>query len=241
MMAYNTRKLRSVKEEVTTGLFNHVKKTNRKPFKCYLCLPSTKSKDVKEALSQGVINLNTKIIAIEHNPKHLKSLKSSLTKLGFKHSSRVVLNMDICDITADHLKAACKKLGVAGIDLFYLDSCNCLIDKFQNWLEKVVSQTQTQNAVIITNVLAARAIWDLTNYKNSKHFLYYNERFGHIQNKWAPYITTCLKERLKTPISFCVGYKESGKATPMVLCVNQQHLLRETPSQNKIQNLGYKI
>ena len=65
-MAWNPKTKRPVKKVITEGLFEYIKNTNPgKVFKTYLCLPSTKGTDVKEALRQGVIDKNTKIIAIE--------------------------------------------------------------------------------------------------------------------------------------------------------------------------------
>ena len=55
-MAWNANKKRTVKKSITKGLFEYIKETNpNKVFKCYLCLPSTKAADVKEALRQGYI------------------------------------------------------------------------------------------------------------------------------------------------------------------------------------------
>ena len=62
-MAWNPKTKRPVKKVITEGLFEYIKNTNPgKVFKTYLCLPSTKGTDVKEALRQGVIDKNTKII-----------------------------------------------------------------------------------------------------------------------------------------------------------------------------------
>lgn len=213
-MAWNATKRRDIKALVTENLFKYIKATNPdKVFKCFLCLPSTKARDVKEALRQGVIDKNTKIIAIEKNPEFLLKLKVNLTMAGFGPESRMIINADLCSITKEHLEYVCEILGVDGIDLFYIDSCNCLIKKFQEWIQNVVCSVKTSDAVIVTSVLAARATWDLVEYSND-----YIHNYNH--NDWANKIANCLQHRTGLTTGLAIGYKEQQMATPMVLCVN---------------------
>ena len=156
--------------------FEYIKETNPdKVFKCFLCLPSTKATDVKEALRQGVIDKNTKIVAIEHNYQYLRKLKIALTKLGFKHQSRVVICDDLCNITSQRLLRACNQLGVDSIDLCYIDTCSCLIRNLQRWIENIVANVCSEDAIVTTNVVAARATWDLQKYKTKGNYIISNE------------------------------------------------------------------
>lgn len=216
-MAWNANKKRTVKKSITKGLFEYIKETNpNKVFKCYLCLPSTKATDVKEALRQGVIDENTKIIAIEHDYRYLSKMKAALTRLGFKAKSRVVIYDDLCKITTKRLLLACEQLGVDKIDLCYIDTCNCLIRDLQHWIKNLVNDACTIDAVITTNVLAARATWGLEQYRKKGKYLLSRGN----KNKWASPIGHCLEDHTNKLTGFIVGYKEKDVSSPMVLCVN---------------------
>jgi len=242
-MAWNAKKKRTIKKSITKGLFEYIKETNpNKVFKCFLCLPSTKATDVKEALRQGVIDKNTKIIAIENNYQYLPKLKIALTKLGFKYWSRVVICDDLCNITSQHLLSACNQLGVDSIDLCYIDTCSCLIQNLQHWIKNTVDKVCAKDAIITTNVLAARATWDLQKYKKKGSYLISNGN----KNKWASAIAHCLSDCTNKLTGFVVGYKEEDVASPMVLCVNGfSEVINETMLYKSIiktrpyQNLGY--
>ena len=247
MSGWNATKKRPIKKQITEGLFEYIKETNPgKVFKCFLCLPSTRATDVEEALKQGVIDLDTKIIAIEKEPEFLLKVKLRLTKLGFGPKSRVVINKDLCDVNTGNLIDACKELDVDSIDLFYIDSCSCLIDCLQDWIEDVASNDliASKNRVVVTNILAARATWDLQKYTDHSLILEDN----NIKNKWAHKIASCLNEKTGMITWLTVGYKEKNVATPMVLCVNSQRGITShrrfdssiRKAQILMQNLGYK-
>ena len=191
-MAWDSTKKRPIKKQVTTNFFTFIKKVHpRKTFKVFFCLPSTQANDVKEALELGIINKKTKIIAVERTKAYLPELKNALDNLGFGETSRVIINKELCNITTWHLTEACKTLGVKGIDLFYIDTCNCLVACLQSWIEDVVGSVKANNAVIVTNVLAARATWDLEKYPTNKDCL------GSMatDNPWATNIPWCLWEK----------------------------------------------
>ena len=242
-MSWDARKKRNVKKLVTKGLFEYIKNTNpNRVFKCYLCLPSTRAADVKEALRQGVIDKNTKIIAIENNYDHLRSMKANLTKLGFKAKSRFVIWDDLCNITSNHLMLICKSLGVDGVDLFYIDTCNCLIKCLQNWIKDVVGSVRTTDAIIATNILAARATWDLHKYLDRENYPFDESNI----NKWSSPIAHCLQDITMEITGFIVGYKEESVSTPMMLCVNgygsecsNTTIAKSIVNSHTYQNLGY--
>ena len=240
-MAWNATKNRTIKKSITNALFGYLKDTNpNKVFKCYLCLPSTKAKDVKEALRQGVIDKNTKIIAIEKEHEHLRQMKVNLTRLGFGPKSRVVIHKDLCEIDEYDLELVCKRLGVDGVDLFYIDTCDCLIDCLQQWIKNVAGHIKTKDAVIATNVQGARAVWDLEKYVKKGNYI----NSVHNKNKWASPIAHCLAEMTDMLTGFVVGYKEAGTASPMVLCVNgyscsNDELIENIWKVGFYQNLGY--
>ena len=253
MSGWNATKKRPIKKQITEGLFEYIKETNPgKVFKCFLCLPSTKATDVEEALKQGVIDLDTKIIAIEKKPEFLLKLKLRLTKLGFGPKSRVVINKDLCDVNTGNLIDACKELDVDSIDLFYIDTCNCLVNCLQGWIEHVASNDliASKNRVVVTNVLAARATWDLQKYTDYEITKWVGDGLtgGSIKNKWAAKIASCLAEKTGMPTGLTIGYKEENVATPMVLCVNGlydfdgdvQWCDSSVKASYQLQNLGYK-
>ena len=222
-MSWSTTKDRPIKKKITEGLFLHIKHTNPDyVFKCFFCLPSTRATDVEEALKRGVIDKDTKIIAIERDPKHLLKLKLRLTRLGFGPNSRVVINKDLCDLTTYELATACKELGVEGVDLFYIDTCNCLVDCVQDWIQDVACNEMVAltNSVLIVNVQGARATHDLDKYPNE-------DLHGSSNNinPWANKIAQCLSAKTQRNTCLTVGYKEPSNGnrgcggSPMVLCV----------------------
>jgi hypothetical protein len=220
MSGWNATKKRPIKKQITEGLFEYIKETNPgKVFKCFLCLPSTRATDVEEALKQGVIDLDTKIIAIEKEPEFLLKIKLRLTKLGFGPKSRVVINKDLCDVNTGNLIDACKELDVDSIDLFYIDSCNCLIDCLQDWIEDVASNDLivSKNRVVVTNVLAARATWDLHGYSLQNYL-----GSARNKNRWTERIASCLAEKTGLLTGLTIGYHDKYDNSPMVLCVNHR-------------------
>ena len=243
-MAWNANKKRTVKKSITKGLFEYIKETNpNKVFKCYLCLPSTKAADVKEALRQGVIDKNTKIIAIEYKYEYVSMVKASLTRLGFKANSTIVINDNLCNITTERLLLACNQLGVDSIDLCYIDTCNCLMSNLQRWITNTVNNVCAEDAIVTTNVLAARATWDLEKYKKNGEY-----PIGHInKNNWASPIAHCLQDNTNKLTGFIVGYKEEDAPSPMMLCVNGYsrssvsvgELYKAIVKSRTYQNLGY--
>lgn len=255
MSGWDATKKRPIKKQITEGLFEYIKETNPgKVFKCFLCLPSTRATDVEEALKQGVIDLDTKIIAIEKEPDFLLKVKLRLTKLGFGPKSRVVINKDLCNVNTGNLIDACKELDVDSIDLFYIDSCSCLIECLQDWIEDVASNDliASEDRVVVTNVLAARATWDLQKYTDYEITQLVGDGLkgggGSIKNQWAAKIASCLAEKTGMRTGLTIGYKEENVATPMVLCVNDLSSLSDNSQWCKssvntsflLQNLGYK-
>ena len=249
-MAWSTTKDRPIKKQVTEGLFKHIKEMHPNyVFKCFFCLPSTKATDVEEALKQGVIDENTKIIAIEKKHKYLRELHGTLDRLGFDSESRVVICKDLCDLSTYELATACKELGVEGVDLFYIDTCNCLVDCVQYWIQNVACNEMValKNSVIAINVIGARATWDLYKYPNTECPT--TDTFGSNANRnpWANKIAQCLKQRTNRDVSLTAGYKEYD-GSPMVLCVlvpsKVRATMRATASMliaaNLLKNLGYK-
>ena len=220
MSGWDATKKRPIKKQITKGLFEYIKETNPgKVFKCFLCLPSTKATDVEEALKQGVIDQDTKIIAIERDSGFLFSVNHSLTRLGFGPKSRVVINKDLCNVTTNHLVDACEELGVKDIDLFYIDTCNCLINCLQEWIKHVASNrlVASEDRVVVTNVLAARATWDLYRYCNWNYL-------GSASNKnaWTERIASCLAKKTGRLTGLTIGYHDNDDNSPMVLCVNHR-------------------
>lgn len=244
---YNTKQKRAVKKQITEGVFEFVKTSRpHKKFKCFLCLPSTTAKDVAEALKQGVIDKNTKIIVIEKEASYLPRIKARLTRLGFGSDSRFIINKQISDITVDDIEMACVELDVDGIDLFYIDTCNCLTYALQRWIKKIVSYKRTEDAVVVTNLLAARWVKDIKQYDNEPLLPF----AGGNVNKWAKPIASCLEHRTEMTTALTVGYKDT---VPMMLCVNLDVPYTNTRKQNRLkkylkytiqksrelQNLGY--
>lgn len=244
---YDTKQKRAVKKQITEGVFEFIK-TSRpdKKFKCFLCLPSTTAKDVAEALKQGVIDKNTKIIVIEKEESYLPRIKARLTKLGFGSDSRFIINKQISDITKHDIEMACVELDVDGIDLFYIDTCNCLTYALQIWIEKIVSYARTEDAVVVTNLLAARWVKDIKQYQNQP----VSPLAGYNINKWAKPISSCLEHRTEMKTALTIGYKDT---VPMMLCVNLDVPYVNTRKKNRLkkyveyvfqksmelQNLGY--
>ncbi len=245
MSGWDATKKRPIKKRITEGLFEYIKETNPgKVFKCFLCLPSTRATDVEEALKQGVIDLDTKIIAIETEWKFLPRVKRRLTKLGFGSKSRVVSYQDLCNVNTGHLIDACKTLNVDSIDLFYIDTCNCLVNCLQSWIENVASNDliASEDRVVVTNVLAARATWDLERYPDTDC-----NGSDFNRNPWANRIAHCLQDKTNLKTGLSIGYKEEGVATAMVLCVNGfngSYRQRQTSSAvrigSRLGDMGYK-
>lgn len=132
--------------------------------KCYFGFPSSKCGDLKQFHKEGVIDNNTKLICVENDPERIKGMKNNLTRLKYKRTDYIIIQKDLCDISWSDIIDCCNALGVEGIDLFYLDTCNCLIDCLQQWLEDVLSQSMTDDAIVAINTLGARATRDLEKY-----------------------------------------------------------------------------
>ena len=97
-----------------------------------------------------------------------------------------------------------------------------------------------RDAIITTNVLAARATWDLQKYKKRGNYIISNEN----NNKWASAIAHCLFDCTNKITGFVVGYKEEDISSPMVLCVNgfsvdEANIVPAIKKTRSYQNLGY--
>ena len=82
-MGYAQTLARPNKTKVTNAIIKQLKnaKTGRKHqvLKSMVCLPSTNALDVTKALEKGLIDTNTKLIAIEHKPNQfLHQIKTKL-------------------------------------------------------------------------------------------------------------------------------------------------------------------
>ena len=140
-----------------------------------------------------------------------------LRDLCFDKSKRVVINKSICDINTYDLIDACKKLGVDGIDLAYIDSCNTIGDCMQAWLEDVLNNVLTDDAVVAFNATAGQGsngwVESLEEYRGKQNVL----TMGH-KSKHTDPISICFADKLgcKEP-EFVINYKEPHPAAPMVL------------------------
>jgi len=242
---YAQDKKRVVKAKITEAFANWVDHvSDGKKFKVYLCLPSCVPNCVKALKERGLLD-NAKIIAIEHNPKKLLRMRYNLHKAGFDKSKRVVINKSICDINTYDLIDACKKLGVDGIDLAYIDSCNTIGDCMQAWLEDVLNNVLTDDAVVAFNATAGQGsngwIESLEEYRGKQNVL----TMGH-KSKHTDPISICFADKLgcKEP-EFVINYKEPHPAAPMVLTgVTKKYKELELSFFYKnvvmLQGLGYK-
>jgi len=242
---YAQDKKRVVKTTITEAFadwVDHV--SDGKKFKVYLCLPSCVPNCVKALKKRGLLD-NAKIIAIEHNHSKLLRMRYNLHKAGFDKSKRVVINKSICDITTDDLINACKKLGVDGIDLAYIDSCNTLGDCMQAWLEDVLNNVLTDDAVVAFNATAGQGsngwVESLEEYRDRKNML----TMGH-KSKHTDPISICFADKLGCgEPEFVINYKEPHPAAPMVLTgVTKNNKSIEISFYYKnvlsLQGLGYK-
>jgi len=214
---YAQDKKRVVKAKITEAFANWVDHvSDGKKFKVYLCLPSCVPNCVKALKEKGLLD-NAKIIAIEHNKDKLLRMRYNLHKAGFDKSKRQVINKSICDITTDDLITACKKLGVDGIDLAYIDSCNTIGDCMQAWLEDVLNNVLTDDAVVAFNATAGQGsngwVQSTEQYRGEENVL----TMGH-KSKHTDSISACFADKLgcKKP-QFVINYKEPHPAAPMVL------------------------
>tara|TARA_B100002019_G_scaffold86998_1_gene75376 strand:+ start:514 stop:1326 length:813 start_codon:yes stop_codon:yes gene_type:complete len=173
--------------------------------KCYFGFPSSKCGDLKQFHKDGVIDNNTKLICVENDPGRIKGMKNNLSRLGYKRTDYIIIQKDLCDISWYDINNCCDALGVEGVDLFYLDTCNCLIDCFQQWLEDVLGQSMTDDAIVAINTLGARATRDL-----EKYYMHYESDKQEIREYWNGPIglnLTLPKNRWLIPSVHCVTSK----------------------------------
>jgi len=220
---YAQDKKRVVKAKITEAFANWVDHvSDSKKFNVYLCLPSCVPNCVKALKEKGLLD-NAKIIAIEHNKDKLLRMRYNLHKAGFDKSKRQVINKSICDITTDDLITACKKLGVDGIDLAYIDSCNTIGDCMQAWLEDVLNNVLTDDAVVAFNATAGQGsngwVESLEEYRGRKNII----TMGH-KSKHTDPISICFADKLGCgEPEFVINYKEPHPAAPMVLTGVTKH------------------
>ena len=257
-MPYDNKKSRKVKPIITKELCSHIKHhEGDRVYKVFFCLPSTKMLDIKAFKDAGLIRPGyTKIIAVEKKKKWRGVIGKFLTREGFPKSDRVVISKDLCDIYTWELAKACSDLGVEKIDLWYIDTCNSLVDCMQGWLEHVVGNCTSEDAVIVTNFCSPR--YKAQEIKKWDHFTdclpiagCHNEASTPL-NKNARPICNFLTVKLNAFPSMCISYKENDRATPMILTVqHKKEAVRMRDRSDKdmwinilrieeMQNLGYK-
>lgn len=245
-MAWNPKKPVEIKKEITREFLTFIKEFNvDRVFKCFLCMPSTTAQDVVQARELGIIDENTKIIAIERSKEWVKKVKLALCKAGYRHKSRRIIEKELIETTADDFKEVMNKLGVDSIDFAYLDTCNCATESLRTWIHEVLNPILSSDAVVSTNLQAARWVPVLKEYSEDdftkRVYKPFNSYAGQIANFWE-------KETDKSTW-LTLGYKERGQGhPPMVLCVSQNttNIINNPRRMGAIRrasefsNLGYK-
>lgn len=244
-MAWNPKKPVAVKKEITREFLTFIKECNvDRVFKCFLCMPSTTAQDVVQARELGVIDENTKIIAIERSKEWVKKVKLALCKAGYRHKNRQVIEKELIETTADDFKEVMNKLGVDNIDLVYLDTCSCATASLRTWIKEVLNPLLSSDAVVSTNLQAARWVPILKEYGDHHP----TKTFYQPINSYASQIANFWQEETGKVTWLTLGYKEHGICPPMVLCVNQNITnISNNPRRmgairrvRAFSNLGYK-
>lgn len=266
-MGYAQTLARPNKTKVTNAIIKQLKnaKTGRKHqvLKSMVCLPSTNALDVTKALEKGLIDTNTKLIAIEHKPNQfLHQIKTKLESLGFteEKGNLFFILKDICDITGHDLNRAKKHFGIDSIDCWYLDTCSCVTSRFRKFLKNVVRKYSNDQSLICTNIVGAHdTSSDSAVNRARKKCIEKSFNLlistGHIvpSNRNAQAVTDCLSKLLDMQCILTVNYKEEPEphmygergsgGKPMLLNMFQSKAIGSTNNSGKdidaIQCLGY--
>lgn len=244
-MAWNPKKPVAIKKEITREFLTFIKEFNvDRVFKCFLCMPSTTAQDVVQARKLGIIDENTKIIAIERSKKWVRYVKTALCKAGYQQKNRQIIEKELIETTTDDFKEVMSKLGVDHIDLVYLDTCSCATQSLRTWIREVLNPLLSSDAVVSTNLLAARWVPILKEYSDN----HVTKTLYQPINSYASQIANFWQEETNKSTWLTLGYKERGTHPPMVLCVSQNttnisNNLRRMGAIRRVgefSNLGYK-
>lgn len=96
-----------------------------KPAKTYLCLPSAKAEDVKQALEMGAINKNTQVWAFEEDFNVWDKSNHVIYDMGFRKEP-YILNQKVETF-----------FNLPQIDLAYVDPCGPISANFAIWAQSV--------------------------------------------------------------------------------------------------------
>ena len=227
-------------------LFTTENRFKKRTAKTFMCNPADLCLCVKEAFKQGIIDTDTKILAIERGPKAgdthpeygwemcpdeareqkeriIKSIYKELKILGFAEENITIWDGDIVDLTANEMR----RLGFGRIDYAYLDTCSCLSKAFITWYRRHMNKVINFKSTLAFTFMISRDVKAWENYPiNDRERMYYFCGLGNISTLdrdidklfAANKVSKLIQDNTKfdNVVTYGRTYKEPGKSQPML-------------------------
>lgn len=212
-------------------LFSVGNRFKRKPAKTFMCNPADLCLCVKEAFRQGIIDENTKVLALERGPGPNTKNEWGQTLSAYErreeldrivdciHTEFQMLGIKDYTIWQDSVEFLyshkMKKMGFGHIDYAYLDTCSCLSRKFLDWYINHMNDVINYKSTLAFTFMMARDIEAWKYHRVSKEYFFSLDRKrGWNCNKLANTILDNTK--FKSTVTYGRAYKEKGISAPMI-------------------------
>jgi len=256
------------KAQIRPELFATSNRFKKKTAKTFMCNPADLCLCVTEAFKQGIIDTNTKILAIEKGPKAgdthpkygwvmttydakkekvriIKSIYTKLKALGFAEENITIWDRELVRLTANEMR----RLGFGSIDYAYLDTCSCLTPDFLKWYQRHMNKVINFKSTIAFTFLISRDVRAWKNYKlkdNDPIYIFCNplQNFKRDMKKLddANQVAKLIMDntKFKTTVTYGRTYKEPGISQPMMTFkLNFGWKQKNFSGSKKTLNLGY--
>lgn len=256
------------KAQIRPELFATGNRFKKKTAKTFMCNPADLCLCVTEAFKQGIIDTNTKILAIEKGPKAgdthpkygwvmntydakkekariIKSIYTKLKALGFAEENITIWDRELVRLTANEMR----RLGFGHIDYAYLDTCSCLTPDFLKWYQRHMNKVINFKSTIAFTFMISRDVRAWKNYKlkdDDSIYIFCNplQNFKRDMKKLddANQVAKLIMDntKFKTTVTYGRTYKEPGISQPMLTFkLNFGWKQSNFSGSKKTLNLGY--